>query len=200
MKNSDGIKNSVIIENIDSKNSTKKEPDSINSGPVKYNGTNLKIKDKSKKHKINHETEENNSPKKKIKLESENSSKVEEYITRKSSNNRQMYTGQQDKRKLLPLKKIASLTLSRNPAAFLTMKLPYSDPMFKLEEHVLPNLNFDAIKKPELLADLEKVHPILIKFTDVQWKKFCQKKICSKETFRRRMLQRNVFSMYKRGC
>lgn len=80
---------------------------------------------------------------------------------------------------LLPLKRIAELTLSRNPEIFLTMRFPYSNPTFRLEEHVLPNLS-NAIK-PDLLSMLEKVHPVLIKHTDIRWKQFCDKKFATKK-------------------
>lgn len=91
----------------------------------------------------------------------------------------QMYAGTTVKRKLLPLKRIAELSLSRNPETFLTMRFPYSNPTFRLEEHVLPNLS-NAIK-PDLLSMLEKVHPVLIKHTDIRWKQFCDKKFATKK-------------------
>ena len=77
------------------------------------------------------------------------------------------------------MKKISEQTLSRNPAALLKIKFPYSDPLFRLEDHVIKNL--PKTIKPELLWNLEKVHPVLTQYTDHRWKQFCQKRFALKK-------------------
>ena len=80
---------------------------------------------------------------------------------------------------LFPLSKIASLVLQRNPEVLLSTIFPYSNELFDLQTHVLPNIPKNL--NPDLLFRLEATHPILIKYSDNRWKQICNTKFRNKK-------------------
>jgi len=78
------------------------------------------------------------------------------------------------KHELLELKKIASNTLLRNVDIFQIIRFPYNNPLFSLEEHIMPNLAIGVTA--DQLAKIEYLHPLIIKHTNDFWLRFCNKK------------------------
>jgi len=75
---------------------------------------------------------------------------------------------------MLPLTEICKKAIKKNPeGCLLRAKLPYNNELFRLEQHVIPNIPSHISK--ELLLKLENTHPQIQKYTSNFWKRFCYK-------------------------